>query len=564
MAATTVGLPQASAEPDPRLEGAKYLFRQGVRLLDAGETESALKYFMRSRDVLPSSKNTVDAAVCLERLGRFDEALDLYDEVLTRFAADLDEEDRRNLEPVMAELRKRVGFLDLSSSISATVEIDGRFRATLPLRAPMRVVPGKREVLVTKGGYQAIRKTIEISAGQTLPLRLELQLLGTGSLAVESRSGEPLDVFVDGKRAGVTPWEGTLKSGAHVVRTERDGAGSAPEIVSVLEAKTARVVATARPLGPDLRLLTTPTKAEISIGFAPLGSGDWVGRLPLGRYQIVARADGYFDRARWLDVLAGTKPSVVQLVLDRDPSNPRWSRWHFESAASAGPLYAPTLHSGAERSCPALCAGARAAWGATAGLGARAMHASGLGAELFVGYFTLQHTFSRAVYDRYGEGSASYALRQHLDEHGPIAEFRFRALRKTKFGFYYLSALGVGALLSTQTTELSGTVHTTGAPVNARTSGKELQRGVEPVICASLGISRQFGPIMASAALGMLFFPIPGRQFAGPELGVTPNCPVGAARNAVGCAPNSNALAGETSHGSFWTIAPEIGASYRF
>src|SRR5437899_1731317 len=108
----------ARADPDPRrLDEAKELFRRGVALLGAGDTERALDYFLRSRERLPSSKNTVNAAICLERLGREDEALEMYEEVLTRFSADLDTEDRQSLEPIMTALRKRIGYLQLSSNV---------------------------------------------------------------------------------------------------------------------------------------------------------------------------------------------------------------------------------------------------------------------------------------------------------------------------------------------------------------------------------------------------------------------------------------------------------------
>jgi tetratricopeptide (TPR) repeat protein len=86
----------AHGQTDPaRLEEAKELFRRGVTLLTAGDTERALESFLGSRALVPSGKNTANAAICLERLGRYDEALEMYEEVLARFSKDLDDEDSR-------------------------------------------------------------------------------------------------------------------------------------------------------------------------------------------------------------------------------------------------------------------------------------------------------------------------------------------------------------------------------------------------------------------------------------------------------------------------------------
>src|SRR5262245_1540489 len=79
---------RASAQPSPatdatasaaceRLAEAKRWFRQGNALREAGDYERALEFYQRSRALVASAPNTINAAFCLDRLGRYDEALEL-------------------------------------------------------------------------------------------------------------------------------------------------------------------------------------------------------------------------------------------------------------------------------------------------------------------------------------------------------------------------------------------------------------------------------------------------------------------------------------------------------
>lgn len=171
------------------LEQAKELFRQGVTLLDAGDTERALEHFLRSRELVPSGKNTVNAAICLELLGRYDEALELYEEVGVRFARDLEEQDRTNLAPVMQSLRTRIGYLDLSANVEGLVTIAGRPRGRLPLRTALRVLPGSPMLRITQEGYRAFETELVIHAGETQRLDARLEPLPASAAQPRDRPG---------------------------------------------------------------------------------------------------------------------------------------------------------------------------------------------------------------------------------------------------------------------------------------------------------------------------------------------------------------------------------------
>ena len=567
-----------AAEPagESELEEAKDLFRRGVALLGAGDTERALEHFLRSRALVPSVKNTANAAICLERLGRFDEALVMYEELLARFAADLDADDRKSLLPLMASLRQKIGYLELSSNVDGLVVVDGRARGRLPLTTALRLLPGRRVLRIVKDGYRTFERAVEVTAGASAALDAELEpLAGMGAVRIEG-SGAPLVLFIDGERVGTTPFEGTFRGGRHVLRSERSDAGSAPEFFDVIEGKTLLLRVSPRPLGGTLALSSLPATAELLLGAVPLGRGPWLGRLPVGHYELRAHEPGYFDGTRRFEAPRPELSLAVRMDLQKDPNDPRWPerrRWTFAFGVQAGPWIAPTLNSGAEEDCPSLCAGGRGAFGGfgSAVIGAR--HDSGFGAELRVGYAGFRQRFTRAVFTPFHDSSeappgaeeqefvATYALEQTETGHGPTAELRGTLRRATGLGFDFWSSAGAGVFFGSYRVDAEGEVFTTGAPVSAVVEPATVSRA-SPFVALALGAERRFGAVRLRTGLGAWFFPALGPKLGGPTLGVVPDCR--GESGAVGCTPQSDVLAGARAHGPFLAFTPELGAEYSF
>ena len=284
---------QTAAETE-QLQQAKEQFRMGVARLNAGDTAGALNDFQRSRELRPSGKNTVNAAICLERLERYDEALDLYEEVLTRFASDLEAEDRENLGPVMAALRAKLSYIELSANVPGDVTLAGRARGRLPFKTPLRVLPGQPTLRIVNDGYRPYESTLGLVAGQTLQLDARLEPLSasptpapTAATATATRPVESpptsntrrtLGWTLGG--AGVAQLGVASYFGVRAVQQHNDGnesgAGSAADVATVLS--ITGLVTTA----VGVYLLVTskpPTKASSTRGtlFVSLTSGSTLG-----------------------------------------------------------------------------------------------------------------------------------------------------------------------------------------------------------------------------------------------------------------------------------------------
>jgi hypothetical protein len=311
--------------PDARasLDAAKELFRRGVALYEAGDIERALDLFLRSRAEYRSSQNTIDAALCLERLGHYDEALAMYEDALT-FAGKLDDGDRVRIARATAALLPKLSTLEISSNVpGGVVTVDGRARGTLPLSSPIRVVAGRRRVRVLAPGYTTYERDVDAAAGVTMKLDAALApLVHAGLVRIEDPTLEGAEVFVDGAAVGSAPWEGTLAVGKHTVWTAKGAMGSPPTPVVVVSGQLAVLRVRAARLGALVRIAVTPPTATLAIDGAEMPFATWEGRLPIGAHRLFAIAPGYLARETDVVVPGAGAPAVrAELRLEREPSS---------------------------------------------------------------------------------------------------------------------------------------------------------------------------------------------------------------------------------------------------
>src|SRR3954451_11528998 len=87
-------------------------FEKGVQFYERDAWEDALTEFRLSLDLHPTRAASVNAGLCLRKLGRFDEALELLEGLPLRFP-NLSGQDRVEYDQEMEKLSKLVGALDL-------------------------------------------------------------------------------------------------------------------------------------------------------------------------------------------------------------------------------------------------------------------------------------------------------------------------------------------------------------------------------------------------------------------------------------------------------------------
>lgn len=388
-----VPTPTPSPE-DSTKAAARAHFDQGMKLLGEDAWDAALAEFLATRALAPTVRNaTNNAARCLYKLQRYDEALDMYEALLREFP-DQSEADRLVALREVVALRGLVGTIDVTSAeIGASLVVDGRPRGNFPALAPLRVGAGSHAVRVFKEGFEPFDARVDVAGGQTVRLDARLRpLAAVGRLRVEEQRGGVFEVLVDGNRVGQTPWEGPLSPGEHTIALRGSGrVGSPPASVPVVEGKTTPLRLAVEELRATLRIEPSPVNALVSLDGVSVGRGVFEANLREGAHRVEVAADGFV--AKWEDVsLAPDKRRVLPVVLERDLDSPLWRRpSRFVVDVTLGAVLAPSLGGALASTCAGSC-------DRGLGLGALGLAhggyelGSGFGFGVAAGYLALRQT----------------------------------------------------------------------------------------------------------------------------------------------------------------------------
>lgn len=565
----------ATASPDSQLEKARALFRSGVAVLQTGDYERALDLFLRSRDAYPSPQNSMNAAACLYRLGRFDESLELYETTLATLSDKLDESDRAAIATAVGELRPKVANLDVSANVDGAIIIDGRQRGKLPLAGTLRLLAGSHVVRIVKDGYRTYETTVEIKAGERAHVDAKLEPLAeAGQLRIEDPSNVGADVFVDGALVGKAPWEGTLGPGAHAVWSVAGDSGSAPTRVVVLQGQTALVRLKSGPLGPAPRITVRPDTAAILLGGVSVGTGTFTMRLPVGEYTVEAREPGYFPLTEKLTVDA-EGPSHMDVDLTVDPSDPRWPKpvvreiGHLWVGAFGGLAWGPTFGSAAEAGCPSLCSGTPGVFGGAVGARAGFRFQFDTSIELSAGYLAMGLSSQRTRTDVFPTNAPAYTVHYTLDDDiryaGALLAVGASQKIRLRRWLYLVPRASIGVFLANVRNPVTGTASTTGSesvPVQIQGAGNTVS-ATRAVIAPEIGAMVPWSGFELGLGLQVAFLPGSNVNFTYGSIQVPPNCPA-TNPGAVGCAPSSSVIAGERALGAFYVLMPQLSVSRVF
>lgn len=550
---------------------AATLHDEGVELYKARDIERALDRFQRAYEAWPSLPDAENAAFCHEKLGHFVEAIEAYDNILARFAANLTEDDRTRIQARRTPLLAKVAELLIDANVDGNIVIDGSSRGPLPLKKPIYVEPGSHRLRVSKEGYATSEVTFTVDAGKTQSIGLRLTpLLDQGRLRVEDPDGAATSVIIDGAEVGPAPWEGALAPGKHAVWTRGNGVGSAPAVVIILRGQTALHQPPSRPLGPPVRVHVEPPSAQVFLDDAALGSGDFSSRLPEGSYKFSIHAEGYRSQSTTIIVAASSAPITRTVRLEPIPREKPEEPWILGApwfGATLGLATGASLGSGPEDRCATGCEDGLRVDGAIVVGRVGWELPSRISGEVFAGYLA----FSRDVTEEVG-GSYSYALEPRDVRYRLDHEVRLRGAAVGLGASYRLAAasgidvwarLGAGAFFASFDDPMVASVAGDGSAVSAWTAGDESRVGLtRPFVAPEVGFAVALWKMRLGLSMGFYWFPGGGTALNDVEVGplpgaCTPNAPV------PGCAPGQRVDRGG-AEGPMILWAPSLSASLGF
>jgi len=170
--------PSAAPAGQPAARSAKEHYLRGIEFAERRSWANALAEFNASLALRPTSAASMNAAYCLEQLGRSAEALTLYRKVLHDFDSALVDQERESVRTSIAELELAVGHLALTCDVEdALVLIDDEARGKTPL-GDLLLDPGLHVVRILKEGYEPAQFSLSIAATQTTQRKVQLWKLG--------------------------------------------------------------------------------------------------------------------------------------------------------------------------------------------------------------------------------------------------------------------------------------------------------------------------------------------------------------------------------------------------
>lgn len=178
----------AFADPAVERETARAAMDEGDRQFQADDFAAARASYTRARALVRAPTTGLAVAEAEERLGRFVEARDSALEV-TRMPVTAGEpavfaESRELARVLAARALVHIGVLDLTLRRAATcgpneLTVDGSRWPAEALGAPLRLDPGHHRLEARASGCITVERDVEVLAGGTAPMLLELRALGS-------------------------------------------------------------------------------------------------------------------------------------------------------------------------------------------------------------------------------------------------------------------------------------------------------------------------------------------------------------------------------------------------
>lgn len=567
------------SDPVARLAEAKRLFQQGNDLRKLGDCARAVVLYERSRALLPSVPNTMNAAYCLDQLGRTDEAHDAYEALITDFLADLSTEDRSAVTTALDALRPKLALLRVSANVDGLLLVDGRSRGKLPQSRDVRLQPGEHVIRVVKDGWATFEKIITVAAGEAVVIDAKLAALAeAGRLKIEDERLVGADLFVDGAFVGVLPWEGSLAPGAHYYSVRRGDIGSAPREASVVRGQVTIATVEAGPLAGEMRIAVEPRSAALMIDGVPVGRGQWRGRLPVGKHTIEAQEPGYITYSSRPTLDASHSGDLI-IRLDTDESHPRWGKRHgtLWAAAVGSFAFAGSLGSGAEDQCgkgDVRCPEVHKDSPKGTLIGVRGGYELPLGISITasLGYVSLHTSLTRviereiAAKDGPSPIATTFTISDDIETRGPF--FSIGGAYRLELS-PWLSASGGVAFGSIFAETRDGIAVQAAAGGVSRTvtviNGGRPTTSAAPFLTPELSLSVHFGRYFADVGFGLLWVLVPGPYHETGDNVIQQDTCSSANYGTVHCVePSTKVVNVEIAYGNYVAYLPRIGIGARF
>ena len=177
-----LALAQESALSEQQEQQLVGLIEAGKQAYDRGEFDQSLARFREAYDIYQHPDIIYRIALCHERLGEDQQAVQFYRQFLT-LAPQAPERPR--IEKTIAVIEARIAKSEIritTSPAGATIFIDDEANGIAGYSpTALAVKPGNYTLIVQKDGFEPLRELVTVSAGQSVQVRYQLDKAATPS-----------------------------------------------------------------------------------------------------------------------------------------------------------------------------------------------------------------------------------------------------------------------------------------------------------------------------------------------------------------------------------------------
>ncbi len=200
----------------------------GRKAYTAGDYEGAITEFKAAYDLKATPGPLFNIAKSYERMARYEEAIDYYQQYLE---AAPNAPDRNDVEEIVRRLQKSIRERYQEISISsdppgADIYLDDRNTGLLgQTNSRFKIQPGPRKLFIDKNGFEPIERDFVMPDDKPLALEFSLKKIENSGTVTIKINVDGARIFVDGAIVGLSPYdqEKVLGAGKHQLQIEARG-----------------------------------------------------------------------------------------------------------------------------------------------------------------------------------------------------------------------------------------------------------------------------------------------------------------------------------------------------
>jgi hypothetical protein len=149
-------------------------FKKGLELFKDGDYQAALIEFRRANELAPNFNVLYNIGQVYFQLQDYPNALNALERYMSEGSSNIPSSRRADVQRDIDKLRARVANVEIVVTVpDADVAIDDVVIGKSPLPKPIMVSAGRHKITISKTGFTATTKLIEIASGDSLKLPID-------------------------------------------------------------------------------------------------------------------------------------------------------------------------------------------------------------------------------------------------------------------------------------------------------------------------------------------------------------------------------------------------------